>query len=526
MSVALVSIYDDWSAGNRSLQAVLNHEKIETDLIFFHKFQDVLTPPSMQSFDALIALLQKLTPELVGISVRSQFWWIAARIARLVKEKLGVSVVLGGVHVTLNPEESIETADMICIGEGEAALPELARRLRDGRSIHDIAGLWTRLPNGEINRTPPTIAVNDLDSLPLPVTDRSYLITMGGEAVLCDPLFDDMNLGQYMISASRGCPFKCSYCCESAYKDIFDHKIAKVRIRSVEHLFKELQFVKERFPNLKIVAFVDEIFHFPEEWMKKFIKRYKDEVGIYFSVMTHPTLISEEWIESLLKIGVEFNVNVGLQSGSKRVRKEIFNRHTSSKVLDQVICVLNRYSFRKVVDIISDNPFETPEEFRETVLMILRLRRPFLMPVYPLMFFPGLQLTRKALESGYITKNDLPGHKEDRIDLWTPKLEDIGGDPLKTLLKVVLYLHQLRMRSIFPPFKEFHPVPLWILGAFAKKKRVTQRLAKVAIFSHNFLTRFAIVEYLWVGRMQAGYELIKNRKIGEFVRGFIRVFSR
>jgi|GEM_PF-6426424 len=526
MSVALISIYDQWSAGNRSLHSVLNREGIEADLIFLHIIGDIFTPPSAKSFDSLMTLLKNLKPELVGISLRSQFWWIGKRIARRVRKELAVPVIMGGVHVTLNPEESIEEADFICRGEGEAALPELVRRLRSGVPVHDIPGIWTHLPNGEIVRNAPTIAMHDMDSLPLPVTDRSHWITALGEIIRRDPLFDDKNLLYYMISASRGCPFKCSFCCESVYKEIFGNESGNVRRRSVAHLFEEVKFVKNWFPKLAQFYFLDEIFNPPAEWMDEFARRYQGEAGLLFSVMIHPGLLSEKWIESLKRTGAPFSINFGLQSGSERVRSDVFDRPTSEKTISRVINTVNRYSFPKCVDIIVDNPFETAEESRQTALTLFRMKRPLFLQVYSMMFYPGLSITAKAIEAGFIKKESLPGYTDDIIEIWIPKLGDPGGDPLKTWLKALVHLHQLKMRNLFGAPKEYNPIPIRLLNLLAKKEKVSAREAKAAIIAHDLLLLLAIATYQWGVRIGISRELMSQGKFGEFFRRLWGVIKR
>lgn len=525
MSVALISLYDHFSEGNRSIHGVLNRDGIESDLIFFHSLDFIVHPPSPESFDALANLLANLKPELVGISIRSQFWWMAVKIARRVKEELGVPVVFGGVHPTLDPEESIEVADIVCQGEGEAAMPELVRRLRQGKPIHDIPGLWSR-KNGEIVRNGPTIAVENLDDLPLPVTDRSYSITMKGEARRFDMLFDNDSQYYYIVSASRGCPFSCSYCCNTTLKSLLDKKENYLRRRSVKHLFEEFHFVLEKLPNVKVINFLDEVFHPPKQWMDEFVERYPKEVGRPFSLMTHPGYINEQWIETLMKAGIGLMLNFGLQSGNERVRKEVFNRHVSDKKVDELIELMNRYSFLKLVDIIVDNPFETPEEFRDTALTVFRLRRPVVLNVYFLMYFPGLAITDRAIEEGYITKKDMPGYTEDWIELWIPALEDPQGSHLKTYLKVLIHLHQLKMRSIFRPWRDYKPVPLWLLKLLARKKNVTHRHAKFAIKTHDFLVKTAIITFKLGGLMQVSYVLLGSFKIREFIRRLAKFLFR
>lgn len=71
-------------------------------------------------------------PDLVGISVQAptspRCYELAARIRRS-----GIPVVLGGIHVTLNPEQAAKHADAIVVGEAEATWPQVVRDLVNGR---------------------------------------------------------------------------------------------------------------------------------------------------------------------------------------------------------------------------------------------------------------------------------------------------------------------------------------------------------------------------------------------------------
>ena len=48
---------------------------------------------------------------------------IAKRITELVKEHTDAVVIWGGVGPTITPDEHIKHTDVICIGEGERAVP-------------------------------------------------------------------------------------------------------------------------------------------------------------------------------------------------------------------------------------------------------------------------------------------------------------------------------------------------------------------------------------------------------------------
>lgn len=57
------------------------------------------------------------SPDLVGITVNVDTSNRAYQIAEYYRKKK-VPVILGGIHISANPEEALQFADSVCIGEG------------------------------------------------------------------------------------------------------------------------------------------------------------------------------------------------------------------------------------------------------------------------------------------------------------------------------------------------------------------------------------------------------------------------
>ena len=81
---------------------------------------------------------------LVGLSLMSISRPQAVALTRRLRTRLSAPIVWGGVHPTFCPEECLAHADIVCVGEGEAAMCALADALARGESGRGIAGLWTR----------------------------------------------------------------------------------------------------------------------------------------------------------------------------------------------------------------------------------------------------------------------------------------------------------------------------------------------------------------------------------------------
>src|SRR5262249_45294225 len=89
--------------------------------------------------------------DLVAISTFSAQVFEAYAIADRLRQR-GVRVAMGGLHVTVRPEEALQHADYVVVGEGEPAWPEIVHAAAKGRDQH----LWQSgdLPPLDIRHLP------------------------------------------------------------------------------------------------------------------------------------------------------------------------------------------------------------------------------------------------------------------------------------------------------------------------------------------------------------------------------------
>ncbi|MCI0655264.1 MAG: B12-binding domain-containing radical SAM protein [Methylococcaceae bacterium] len=190
-------------------------------------------------------------PDYVGITLFTVAVWQAARIARMVKQACPwIRIIVGGPHVSSMSTETLERFpefDIAVIHEGERVLPELLACFDRNETPEHVQGiLWRR--NGELLKTPPAPAINDLDNLPMPAWD--LLHDFPGRYL--PAIFDYPRGPVATLVASRGCPFSCKFCDTSTFG-------AKVRANSPEMVFKMMKFLNEKFA-IRHIQFVDDLF--------------------------------------------------------------------------------------------------------------------------------------------------------------------------------------------------------------------------------------------------------------------------
>jgi len=470
--ITLISLYSTDAIGLRYIAAVLKQQAIDVSLIFFKEkdlTSDLMSLPTENEYQLLIGRLKKLEPDIVGISLRSSFFKIASTITERVRKEVSVPVIWGGTHPTVAPEDSIQMADMICIGEGEYPLLELADKLSSSQDHSDIQNLWIR-KDGHVIKNDVRPLIPDLDSLPFPdYGDENKYFIEGDKITSSDIGLLTFNLN---IMASRGCPFQCSYCCNSVFNTLYKGKGSKVRRRSVENVLEEIFSLRKKFPNIKRIDFIDEVFAWDKEWTSAFSERYPKEVGLPFQCAQHPNMVDKDILKMLKEVGLE-RVEVGVQSGSEKIRKEFFKRPVSDKKLLKTSQYIKQMGIVPFYDFIVDNPFETEEDRKDGLQFLLKFPRPFHLHIFSLIYFPNTVITKRALSANLISEEQIEGNSEQTFDQMFVTLRY----PRPAVDQFWICLYSLTSKSFIPKFliralsrSEYlknHPKPLVLFADFA-----------------------------------------------------------
>src|SRR2546426_7712922 len=92
-------------------------------------------PFSEREYELLIGVLREFNPDLIGLSLSSLTLKPAAEVTARIRRELDVPIIWGGSGPTLEPDACLEHADLVCMGEGEAAIVDLAQRLDAGAPL-------------------------------------------------------------------------------------------------------------------------------------------------------------------------------------------------------------------------------------------------------------------------------------------------------------------------------------------------------------------------------------------------------
>jgi len=180
-----------------------------------------------------------------------------------------------------------------------------------------------------------------------------------------------------------------------------------VRFRSVNNVIEELKEAKKKIKNLKFVQFWDEIFPQDKNWIDEFVVQYKQEIDLPFSIWTHPLKINKELIDKLVHAGL-YKAVMGIQSGSLRIRRNIFHRVETQEDIIKASRILSECKVPRIVyDFMLRHPFETREDIIQSFELCKRLYKPFELQLHGLNFLPGTDIIGLAIKSGVVDAVDL-----------------------------------------------------------------------------------------------------------------------
>ncbi len=300
--------------------------------------------------------LREFSPDIVGFSVLTLVAERAYHIAQFIKDNFpSVCIVMGGVHVTLVPEEPIKKriADFVVRNEGEETISELIESINGRKTDYGhIAGL-SFVKNGKVVNNPERPLIRNLDDLP-PFPYH----------------FFSKDIEKYQFGnmlTGRGCPYRCIFCSQRSIAG------SVYRTRSPRKVIEEMKTL---------------VYTYNQRWIffnnDNFIVNKKETIELC-------ELISKERFPSDLKLGMNArgdSVNdevltalkkahfttilFGLETGSERIMKLIKKGETVKRI-EEGVRLAKAHGFITSGQFIIGFPSETNAETWETIKHALRL---------------------------------------------------------------------------------------------------------------------------------------------------------
>ena len=358
---------------------------------------------------ALLERFRELDPDMVAMSIMTFNLLDAMHIAEVLrKEKPSLKICLGGPHVNLYPQETLNLPeiDYVVFGEGEPIFTRLATTLDgdgpDSDKLASIKGLgWKRDGVGTVN--PSETELLDMDDLPFPAR---HLVDIGQYNHI---------IGEgrqfFTIQATRGCPAACTFC---------DIRQTTFRCRSPESVIQEIEELVEL--GVDDLFFVDDTITINKKNLLEICDQIiKRGIKINYKISARVDTVNEEVIQALSRSGC-YRIHYGIESATPRHLKYLQKGQTLEKV--ERACKLTRdagigFFAYMMIGI----PHETKEEMYRTVDFAKRLK-----PDYAQFSictpYPKTELYFQMLKEGIVTEDYWQGFAENptpefKIKFWS-----------------------------------------------------------------------------------------------------------
>jgi anaerobic magnesium-protoporphyrin IX monomethyl ester cyclase len=361
--------------------------------------------------------------DLVGLTATTPLISNALEIARDLKSRFPATlVVLGGVHPTVLPAESLAepAVDLVVRGEGEETIREIAAETPWDK----IAGISYR-QDGAVVHNPDRKLIDDLDTLPFPAY---HLLPMHRYRPAAGAA---KRLPATSVLATRGCPGRCSFC----YR-IYGNRL---RCRSGLNLALEVKLLQDRY-GIKEICFYDDTFTAVRREVRAFCHAIQDmNLDLTWSCFSRVDTFDADTFRLMKATGCH-QVMYGVETYNREILKNI-NKKVDPDAVAGVIKATQEIGIDVRAAFMLGNPGETEATMEENCRYAIRLN-PDLALFNITTPYPGTEMFKWADDNHYLlTKN-----WED-YDLSKPVMEL----PTVSAAKVMEYYRKSHRRFLLRP---------------------------------------------------------------------------
>jgi len=362
----------------------------------------------------LVKEIESFQPDLIGLSITEDTALMGFRLARVAKKAAPKTpIIFGGVFCMSSPDYVVKEncADMICVGDGEELIVQLAERLSGKKPYDDLAGLWVRKHDGSIikNELAYPISMDTLPYLDLSlIDDRHFFNPMAGHVYKMT-----------FIQSQRGCPRRCTYCCNQLFLDTYKkaHGGVYLRKQNIVRFVEEMADIKKKY-GINFFQIVDDDFTLrPLTELREFSLLYKKTVDLPFWIQAEANHITMEKMVALRDAGL-MAVSMGIETGSDFIREKVYKRQTTKEKTIEAFEIMHQRGIRTSGNIIIGVPHERREEIFETI-ELTRQCKPKSLNVNIFAPYRGTELRDYSVKMGYLKDDFIRESGES----WKPVLD-------------------------------------------------------------------------------------------------------
>lgn len=311
----------------------------------------------------------------IGMSTNANSIKYVIRISNFIKKRnSNIKIILGGPEASFDDITIVNNSkcDFVVRGEGEKPLIEIMSAIK--AKNHDFAHIHNITYRNKVNEIVRNIGDSNLIEIP----KNNYSIFMNKKYWLIPHSVSNEKFEQFLkivrsygsfFLTGRGCPYKCSFCVEGNMKRKINYvSLENIKTDLIDYLTitkrNEIYIVDDTFTTThKRVADVCNIFVDVRKDFD-FVWYCEGRVNV---LAKYPELIDIMYNAGLRKL------QIGIESGVQRVL-DVYNKKITLEQIRKVVDYCTK--FEDLImhgNIIIGNPFETQEEFKETVEFVKEL---------------------------------------------------------------------------------------------------------------------------------------------------------
>ena len=340
-------------------------------------------------------------PDIIAVSCTETTFLRGIELIKQTKD-MGILNIFGGVFPTFAPELVLnyKEVDMLCVGEGENAIIDLANSISNKEDYSNVTNLWIRQKDGTIIKNSISRPV-DINKLP-PLTD----VGLFGEDRFYRPMGGKIRR-LLPVETHRGCPYTCSFCNSPGQNRLYgDGDFLKgmsfFRKKSMDLVQQEIENHIREHKVEYIYFWADTFLAWSDKEFESFIKMYS-KIKLPFWCQTRIETVEEEKFRMLKDVGLD-RITFGMEHGNEEFRRRVVKREYSNKdAIDKIKIVEDLNITFSVNNIIG-----FPDETRELAFDTIEINRQFNSDnISCSVFVPfhGTELHEYAVKKGYLDPN-------------------------------------------------------------------------------------------------------------------------
>lgn len=338
--------------------------------------------------------IKALDADLMAFSIMSPHWYPMEPYFEEIKKLMpDLPICIGGYQAMLSQEQTIANpnVDYICVGDGEYAIGNIVQHLR-GLKDGPADGMWEKLVDGEVYKTE-AHQIGDLKALPFP--DYDVFSKEDGFKDVNSSIFGPKGKLVLPVMTGRGCPYRCTYCCNTPILEGWRSKKEFLRKYEPEAMVAELERLRDEY-DVGYFEFWDELFLSNLKFVRAFLEIYKERIGLPFSINSRVEVMNEEFCQTAAEAGCH-TIWFGIESGDEEYRANMLGRKMKNQQIIDAADNCKKAGINRLTFNIVGAPLETAANMRETLKLNQRIAPEhfFFFPYIPLRGTPLYNIAKK-----------------------------------------------------------------------------------------------------------------------------------